>query len=47
MTPKVRRELERLRALAKTRRAAAFKATQRRLMSGKRISEPKDKAATW
>ena len=37
------RELERL-PLAKTRRAAAFKATHRRLMSAKRISEPRD---TW
>jgi hypothetical protein len=37
------RDLERL-PLAETRRGAAFKATQRRLGAGKRISEPRD---TW
>jgi hypothetical protein len=47
MTVKVRRELEWLRALAQTRRAASFKGTQRRLMSGKGILKPKAKAATW
>jgi len=46
MTPKVVRELERLRALATTRRAAASKATQRRLTLGKCISEQAE-AATW
>ena len=46
MTPKVRRELGWLRTLAKTRRAAALKATQRRLMWGTAISKLKPISAT-
>jgi hypothetical protein len=44
MTAKVRRELMGLRALAKTRRAAAWKAHRDRLLSGHPAAKPKAKA---
>jgi hypothetical protein len=46
MTPNVRREVGWLRTLAKTRRAAALKATQQRLVSGTAIAKPKAKASS-